>query len=300
MCGFRLYEHKDGVMTNDVRLGRCGLRNKVVRLGVFALSFVLGLGVAVGQMQDQGGAPDFAMGPQGRMVRGTVTAAAADHLTVKTEAGETYQVVVTTNTRMMKDRQPVKLADVHAGDGVGVAGVIDQSTKTVHAAVLFVVDAEQIKKARENLGKTYITGKITAIDEANLTILRPDGVSQKITVDEGTSFKKGGRRGMRGDGMGMGLGSGNGALGAGQGSGQASGGSGGQGAGGGDGPGGGGQSITLADVKVGDMVFGQGALKGGVFVPTQLSVADPAAMGRRRDRGDGAGGPPPAAGTEPD
>ena len=30
----------------------------------------------------------------------------------------------------------------------------------------------------------------------------------------------------------------------------------------------GGESITLADIKVGDNVAGQGALKGGVFVPT--------------------------------
>ena len=45
------------------------------------------------------------------MVRGTVTATAADRLTLKTEAGDVFQVVVTTNTRLMKDRQPVKFAD---------------------------------------------------------------------------------------------------------------------------------------------------------------------------------------------
>ena len=260
----------------------------MARLGIVALTLVLGLaGVAAGQAPEPG-ADGVAMGPQGRMVRGTVTATAADHLTVKTDTGDTFQVVVTTNTRMMKDRQPVKLADVHAGDGIGAMGVVDQPTKTVHAAVLMVVDAEQIKKARENLGKTYITGKITAIDEVNLTIQRPDGVNQKIVVDEGTSFRKGGRRGMRGDGLGMGMGTGGGA-------GQSAGTGGGQG--GGERPEAGGQSITLADIKVGDMVFGQGALKGGVFVPTQLNVADAAAMGRRR--GDGAGGPPPPAGTDP-
>ena len=41
------------------------------------------------QTQGSGGA-SFA---GGQMVRGTVTAATADHLTVKTDAGETYQVV---------------------------------------------------------------------------------------------------------------------------------------------------------------------------------------------------------------
>ena len=35
----------------------------------------------------------------GQMVRGTVTGTAADHLTVKTEAGEVYQVALSANTR---------------------------------------------------------------------------------------------------------------------------------------------------------------------------------------------------------
>src|SRR5271168_1804214 len=48
----------------------------------------------------------------GQMVRGTVTAATADNLTVKTDAGETYQVAVSANTRVNKDRQPVKVADI--------------------------------------------------------------------------------------------------------------------------------------------------------------------------------------------
>jgi hypothetical protein len=235
--------------------------------------------------QEEGGA--VAMGPQGRMVRGTVTATAGDGLTVKTERGESYQVVVTTNTRMMKDRQPVKLADIHAGDGVGAMGVIDAPTKTVHAAALFVVDAAQIKKAREDMGKTYISGKVAAIDDVNLTIQRQDGVSQKIMVDESTSFRKGSRRmgmAMRGDVVGMGPGMGGG------------GGQGREGQGGGAPP----ESITLADVKVGDTVFGRGALKSGVFVPTELVVIDAAAMGRRRPQGgDEAGTGDPGSAQAP-
>ncbi len=51
------------------------------------------------------------------------------------------------------------------------------------------------------------------------------------------------------------------------------------------------ESITLADVKVGDRVMGQGALKNGVFVPTELHVMTPG-MGRRGPQGDGQQGPP--------
>jgi hypothetical protein len=216
------------------------------------------------------------------MVRGTVTAATGDHLTVKTEAGDTYQVVVTTNTRIMKDRQTVKMAEIHPGDGIGAMGVIDAPTKTVHAAMLMVVDAEQIKKARENMGKTYISGKVLAIDDVTLTIQRPDDVTQKIMVDEGTSFRKGGRRtamAMRGDPASMGPGDAQGGNGARAGGADAA-----------------GESITLADIKVGDMVAGQGALKNGVFVPTQLVVMDASAMRRRRQQETG-GASPNAAGS---
>jgi hypothetical protein len=223
----------------------------------------------------------------GQMVRGTVTAATADHLTVKTEAGEIYQVSVSANTRVSKDRQPVKMADIKVGDVVGAMGVLDAPTKTVHAVFVGVMDAEQVKKARENMGKTYITGKVTAIDmdALKVTVMRTDGVSQVIAVDEQTSFKRGGR------GM-MALANGAGPIEMG-----GPGGGGGRGAGAGNGNGdaaggrnGGGESITFADVKVGDIVAGRGALKNGVFVPTELGVMDAAAMGQRRRRGADASG----------
>jgi hypothetical protein len=173
------------------------------------------------------------------MIRGTVTATAVDHLTIKTDAGDVYEVALTPNTRMTKDRQPVKPTDVKVGDGVGAMGELDAPKKTVHALFVAVVDAEQVKKLREDLGKTYITGKVTAIDDVKLTVQRPDNVSQVIEVDETTSFRKGGRRGagalvMEG-GAPVAIGPGGGAP-AGQNA---------------------GESITLADMKVGDVVAGR-------------------------------------------
>jgi hypothetical protein len=244
-----------------------------------------------GQDGSRGGGAAFA---GGQMVRGTVTAVTSEQLTVKTDAGEVYQVALSVNTRLTKERQPVKVADIKVGDGVGAMGVLDPATKTVHAVFVGVIDAEQVKKARENMGKTYITGKVTAIDmdALKLTVMRPDGVSQVIGVDEQTSFKRGGR-GMAAiasgggvvemGGSGTGAGRGNGAgAGSGTGSSGAS----------------GGESITFADVKVGDSVAGRGALKNGLFMPTELGVMDPAAMGQRRRRGaEGSGTGPAPAGT---
>jgi hypothetical protein len=62
------------------------------------------------------------------------------------------------------------------------------------------------------------------------------------------------------------------------------------------------ESITLMDVKVGDQVGGQGAVKNGVFVPKELSVMTPGAGRRRRSAGGAAGADaaaPPAAATAP-
>ena len=210
----------------------------------------------------------------GQMVRGMVTSTSGDHLAIKTDQGEIFQVTVTTNTRMMKDRQPVRVADLKVGDSVGAMGVLDAPTKTVHAVMVMVVDAEQARKMREGLGKVYITGKVTAIDADNLklTILRSDGVSQVIAVDEGTSFKRGGRpmqAFLNGSGpVPLASGAPNGRS------------------GGGASPEG--ESITLADIKVGDGVAGQGELKGGVFVPKELGVMDLSRQRRRRPEGVGA------------
>ena len=73
-------------------------------------------------------------------------------------------------------------------------------------------------------------GKITAVDGTRLTILRADGETQTIQVDENTSFRKQG------------------------------------------------ESVTLADLKPEDKVFGRGEVKNGVFVPTVLNVGEPRPM----------------------
>lgn len=222
-----------------------------MRKALLAVTFFCALRVTAQEPGEQAGGRGQFAGMQ--RVGGTVTAVAGDAVTVKGEDGVTYQVTTTPNTRLMKGQGVAfKVADLKAGDGVMAVGNMDVPTKTLHAAMMFATDAEQLKKMRENLGKTYIAGRVTAIDTDNLkmTVQRSDGVAQTIGFDESTSFKRGGRA-MRFSTGGPGIGSG------------------------GVGPVEGGESITLADIKVGDNVAGQGSLKSGVFVPTQLNVATP-------------------------
>jgi hypothetical protein len=297
-----LGKKNEAVMTLAL-LGHRFLKGRMALLMLAAGLVAITAAAQVPNGQEDNGPPAGMAG--GRMVRGTVTVVAPDKLMVKTEAGDVYQVALSANTRLMKARQPVKVADIKAGDGLGAMGVLDAPTKTVHALFVTVVDAEEVKKMREGLGKVYIAGKITAMDDLKLTVQRTDGVSQVIEVDEGTSFKKGGRAlgEMLSGGFGMGMGGGRR-----QGGGQGNAGGTGTGAGAGAGAGttgaaagparaggGEGESITLADVKVGDTVAGRGGLKNGVFVPTELGVVDAAAMGQRRRREAGEGAPTAAA-----
>jgi hypothetical protein len=232
-------------------------------------------------------------GQMGQPVQGTVTAASADKLTIKTEAGDSYDVTVTATSRIMENRQPIKLTDIKPGDSVTAMGQVDASKKTVQAMMVNAIDAATMAKAKENLGKTYITGRLTAIDADNLklTVMRMDGVSQVIQVDEGTSFQRGTRgvaadvtaaggiaMGGFGGGRGMGMGGGMGRQGGAQTTAPAA-----------------LESITLADIKVGDAIMATGSLKNGAFTALKMGVSNPGAgpgAGRRGPQDQGAPGAP--------
>ena len=230
-----------------------------------ALALLLPLGAVSAQAQDSGG-QGAGRGQFAGMQRigGTITAIAGPQVTIKTVDGTAYQVVTTDNTRVMRGRgNPAKLADLKVGDGLMAMGNMDAPNKTMHAAMLMSMDADQVKRMEDaqkqqlaNLGKTMIAGRVTAIDMDNaaMTVERPDGVSQTIGFDENTSFHRG--RMGRAEGSGIGASAGTTAPPT-------------------------GESITLADIKVGDIVSGPGEVKSGRFIAKELAAITPG-NGRRR------------------
>lgn len=123
-------------------------------------------------------------------IRGTVTAIAGDTITVKTETGDIYKVETGPNTHFRKQRDQIKISDIHVGDMVGAAGDKDEKAKTVGAVFVMLIDKEQYEKARADFGKTWTAGTVQSIDETRIIIKRPDNVTQTIVVDENTSFRK--------------------------------------------------------------------------------------------------------------
>ena len=183
--------------------------------------------------------------PPGDNVAGKVTAVGNGSVTVAPLTGGTpVTVKVGDNTRIFKDRQPIKLSEIKVDDTVFARGHLDGNN--MDALMLGVVNPELLQRFqqgdmqfnREDLGKKFIAGEVKAINETKLTIARPDNQNQDIEVDENTSFRRGR------------------------------------------------ESITRADIKVGDFVRGQGELKDGIFVPKELIVGGRAGMMMRMGGGD--------------
>ena len=269
------------------------MRFRLCSVSVFAfgvVALVLAAGVGASAQQAAGAAPQQGEGGgygqergrgMGRGVTGTVTEVAADHFLVKNEVGETYTVHFSANTRIVKsvprpagaanDGQPgagatrgggnggreggggrqmdppiaIKATDIKVGDIIVAGGEIDDSAKSVGAVMVIQLDPERVKQMREmeaNFGKTWLMGRVTAVNETKVTIeSNVDHAAHAFVADENTTFRK--RR----------------------------------------------DPITLADLQVGDAVRVEGAVKGGAFVATAVSV-----MGQGSGSGP-AGGPRPQA-----
>lgn len=150
-------------------------------------------------------------GMMGRGVMGSVTEITPDHFTIKTESGDLYTIHYSVNTRIMKapkrpekDQQDserylglpitIKPTDIKVGDAIGASGEMDPAAKSVGAIVIFQVDPETAKRMRQmqaNYGKTWLMGRVTAINEVNVTIQGgPDNATHTFTADENTTFRK--------------------------------------------------------------------------------------------------------------
>jgi Domain of unknown function (DUF5666) len=215
------------------------------------------------------------MGMMGRGVVGTVTAETGSQFTVKTFEGETYTVNYSANTRMLKMRggmgggrgmgggggqdngggggrgmgrggnppEQIKASDIKVGDAIAARGEVDASAKSVGAVIVALLDPEMAKRMEEmaaNYGKTWLMGRVTALDGVKVTLMgTEDNASHTFVANENTDFRE--RR----------------------------------------------NPITLADVKVGDMVRVDGAVQNGEFTATTVNV-----MGRPEGGQNGQGGPP--------
>jgi hypothetical protein len=143
----------------------------------------------------------------GRGVIGTVTEVDPDHYIVKTETADLYTVHFSVNTRIVKQPpprqgesgertapQPINATDIKVGDAIAANGEVDQSAKSVGAVFVVQIDPERARQMREmqaNFGKTWLVGKITAVNDLKVTLQSPvDNTVHTFAADENTSFRK--------------------------------------------------------------------------------------------------------------
>jgi hypothetical protein len=90
--------------------------------------------------------------------------------------------------------QQIKATDIKVGDAVGAMGEMDAAAKSLGATVIVQLDperAKQMEEMRANYGKTWIQGKVTAIDGVKVTLLGSiDNTSHSFVADENTTFRK--------------------------------------------------------------------------------------------------------------
>lgn len=185
-----------------------------------------GAGGGYGQRGGRGfGGMGGGMGMVGRGVFGTVSAIAADHYTIKTAVGDSYIVNFSANTRMMKQpagmrgsgggpsremgensgtrrggygaRTPpeeIKATDIKVGDVIAAMGEVDAAAKSIGAVRIMLLDPETAKRIEEmeaNFGKTWLQGKVTAIDGTKITLTGTlDNAVHPVLADENTTFRK--------------------------------------------------------------------------------------------------------------
>lgn len=172
-----------------------------------------------GGWQGQRGGRGGGMMGMGRGTVGTVTDATADHYTLKTELGDIYTVHFSVNTRFVKqpagqtrrgqgqgqsqgqgdggERTPpqaIKATDIKVGDVIAASGEVDANAKSVGAVFVMLVDPERAKEMRAmeaNYGKTWLMGRVTAINEVKISLEGgPDHATHAFVADENTTFRK--------------------------------------------------------------------------------------------------------------
>ncbi len=90
--------------------------------------------------------------------------------------------------------ETIKAADIKVGDAIGAMGEMDQAAKSIGAVAIVLLDpetAKQMAEMRANYGKTWLQGKVTAIDGVKVTLMGAvDNVAHSFVADENTAFRK--------------------------------------------------------------------------------------------------------------
>lgn len=186
--------------------------------------------------------------PPGENIAGTVTTVGKGSLTIAPfRGGDPITITVSDSTHLMKERQPAKLSDIKTGDTVFARGTLNGNA--MEALMVGVVPPEMAERLKEGGGRGFfIGGPVQGQGQA----FNPEDMGKKFIAGEVKAINETRLTIARPDGQTQDIEvdentsfkRGN-------------------------------ESITLADIKVGDFVRGPGELKNNVFAPKELRVGRP-------------------------
>lgn len=188
--------------------------------------------------------------PPGEVVSGTVTSVGKSSLTIAPfRGGDPITVTVSDSTHLMKDRQPAKLSDIKTGDTVLAHGTINGNS--MEARMVGVVPPEMAERLKQGGGVVMGFGGGRGQGQGQ-GAFNPEDIGKKFIAGEVKAINETHLTIARPDGQiqdievdeNTSFKRGN-------------------------------ESVTLADIKVGDFVRGPGELKNNVFTPKELRVGRP-------------------------
>jgi len=201
---------------------------------------------------------------RGVPVFGKISAIKDGTLELTKPDGNAATVKITDKTEFRKDRQSAKLSDFKVGDMVFIRA--EDSGGPGLTALLVATRSGgmggpgtggpggpggNMMMAGGEMGKDFVVGEVKSVDAPQITIQRPDNVTQKLELTEETSLRKGR------------------------------------------------ESVTMADIQLGDHVFVRGALQNNVFVPKAVQVIPAEQWKRMQDMGMIMGGSKPPGDAKP-
>jgi hypothetical protein len=90
--------------------------------------------------------------------------------------------------------QEIKATDIKVGDAIAAAGDIDATAKSVGAMRIVQLDPDTAKRMQElaaSFGKTWLGGKVTAINGTTITLTGSlDNAPHTVVADEDTTFRR--------------------------------------------------------------------------------------------------------------
>lgn len=90
--------------------------------------------------------------------------------------------------------ETIKATEIKLGDAIAAMGELDQAAKSIGAVGIVLLDPQTAKdmvEMRANFGKTWIQGRVTAIDGVKVTLMSAvDNAPHSFVADENTTFRK--------------------------------------------------------------------------------------------------------------